>query len=75
MNTFDTIRQIISESNVIDLDTIKLETTFEELDMDSLEVFELIFQAENKFNIKVPNTELAIKDVQGIVNLIDSLRN
>lgn len=75
MNTFDTIRQIISENNVIDLDKIKLETTFEELDMDSLEVFELIFEAENKFNIKVPNTELAIKDVQGIVNLIDSLRN
>jgi acyl carrier protein len=75
MNTFDTIRQIISETNVIDLDKIKLETTFEELDMDSLEVFELIFEAENKFNIKVPNTELAIKDVQGIVNLIDSLRN
>lgn len=75
MDTFDTIRQIISESNVIDLDKIKLETTFEELDMDSLEVFELIFEAENKFNIKVPNTELAIKDVQGIVNLIDSLRN
>jgi acyl carrier protein len=75
MDTFDTIRQIISETNVIDLDKIKLETTFEELDMDSLELFELIFQAENKFNIKVPNTELAIKDVQGIVNLIDSLRN
>jgi acyl carrier protein len=75
MDTFDTIRQIISETNVIDLDKIKLETTFEELDMDSLEVFELIFEAENKFNIKVPNTELAIKDVQGIVNLIDSLRN
>ena len=75
MDTFDTIRQIISETNVIDLDKIKLETTFEELDMDSLEVFELLFEAENKFNIKVPNTELAIKDVQGIVNLIDSLRN
>jgi acyl carrier protein len=75
MDTFDTIRQIISETNVIDLDKIKLTTTFEELDMDSLEVFELIFEAENKFNIKVPNTELAIKDVQGIVNLIDSLRN
>jgi acyl carrier protein len=75
MDTFDTIRQIISEINVIDLDKIKLETTFEELDMDSLEVFELIFEAENKFNIKIPNTELAIKDVQGIVNLIDSLRN
>jgi acyl carrier protein len=74
MNTLDTIRQMISDKKGIDINLIKPETTLEELDIDSLDMFDLIFEAEEKFNITVPNKDLVIKNVKGVVILIESLR-
>ena len=74
MNTFDTIRQMISDKKGIDINKIKLETTLEELDIDSLDMFDVIFEAEEKFDVIVPNKDLVIKDIQGVVNLIETLR-
>ena len=51
-----------------------LSSTFESLDIDSLDTFDIIFDAEEKFGIKVPNEEVAIKTVQDVVTLIDRLR-
>lgn len=75
MDTFDTIRQMISDKKGIDVNLIKHETKLEELDIDSLDMFDVIFEAEDMFNITVPNKDLAIKDVQGMVDLINTLRN
>jgi acyl carrier protein len=74
MTTFDTIRQMISDKKGIDINQIKPETTLEELDIDSLDMFDLIFEAEEKFNIKVPNKDLTIKDIKGLIILIESLK-
>ena len=74
MNTFDTLKEIIVDKFEMDPATITPEATFETLEIDSLDTFDIIFSAEEKFGIKVPNEQVEIKTVQDVVNLIDRLR-
>ena len=74
MDTFETLRDIIAAKFEKTADEITLDATFESLDIDSLDTFDIIFEAEEKFGIKVPNEEVDIKTVQDVVTLIDRLR-
>ena len=74
MDTLETLRQIIADKFEKDLATITPDATFETLEIDSLDTFDIIFEAEEKFGIKVPNEEVSIKTVQDVVDLIDRLR-
>lgn len=74
MNTFETLRDIIATKFEKTADEITPASTFESLEIDSLDTFDIIFEAEEKFGIKVPNEEVAIKTVQDVVTLIDRLR-
>ncbi len=74
MDTFETLRDIIAKKFEKPAEEITLESTFESLEIDSLDTFDIIFEAEEKFGIKVPNEEVAIKTVQDVVSLIDRLR-
>ena len=46
--------KIIAEQAMLDPDTIKPETTLEDLDLDSLAVVEVVFGLEETFDISVP---------------------
>ena len=74
MNTFDTLKEIIVDKFEMDPATVTPEATFETLEIDSLDTFDIIFSAEEKFGIKVHNEQVEIKTVQDVVNLIDRLR-
>lgn len=74
MDTFTTLRDIIVDKFEKDPATITPDATFETLEIDSLDTFDIIFEAEEKFGIKVPNEQVDIKTVQDVVNLIDKLR-
>ncbi len=74
MDTFETLRDIIANKFEKSPEDITLDSTFQSLDIDSLDTFDIIFEAEEKFGIKVPNEEVAIKTVQDVVTLIDRLR-
>ena len=74
MNTFDTLKEIIVDKFEMDPATVTPEATFETLEIDSLDTFDIIFSAQEKFGIKVPNEQVEIKTVQDVVNLIDRLR-
>ena len=71
MNTFDTIRDLISKYKNIDIESIKLESTLEELDLDSLDMFQIIFEAEEAFDIEIDHLDDEIKTIQDIVNLLE----
>jgi acyl carrier protein len=47
--------RVIAETQRIPADTIKPESTFEELKIDSLDGINIIFAIENEFNINVPD--------------------
>lgn len=74
MDTFATLRDIIVDKFEKDPAEITPEATFETLDIDSLDTFDIIFEAEEKFGIKVPNEQVDIKTVQDVVSLLDRLR-
>ncbi len=74
MDTFETLRDIIATKFEKDPASITPDATFATLDIDSLDTFDIIFDAEEKFGIKVPNEQVAITTVQDVVDLIDRLR-
>jgi acyl carrier protein len=74
LDTFEVLRDIIAKKFEKSIDEVELTSTFESLEIDSLDTFDIIFEAEEKFGIKVPNEEVAIKTVQDVVTLIDRLR-
>lgn len=71
--TFETLKQIVIDKFDIEAAKILPEATLESLGLDSLDTFDMIFSAEETFNIKVPNAEVDIKTVEDVVNLIDRL--
>jgi acyl carrier protein len=74
MDTFTTVRDLIVEKFDKDPSDITLDTTLDTLAIDSLDTFDLIFLAEEKLGIQVPNAQVALASVADIVSLIDRLR-
>ncbi len=46
-----------------DAEEVKVETTFDELDADSLDVFQVISEIEDKFDIQIETEEGATVDL------------
>ena len=59
---------IVAAVKQVPRESIRLESTFEELGIDSLDRINILFELENEFDIDVPDDEArAITSVQGIV--------
>ena len=74
----DTISQrvisTIAKIRKIPPEQISLQTTFEELGMDSLDGLNLIFELEEEFNINVPDDQaLALRNVGQLVEGLKKL--
>ena len=74
MDTLKTLQEIISNKFDKPIEEITMEATCESLEIDSLDTFDIIFDAEEKFGIKVPNDEVDIKTIADVVQLLDRLR-
>ena len=73
---FQKVSGIIASKKGIQPADIKLSSSFEELDMDSLDSVELISDLEEFYNVSIPNQELlAIKTVNEAVNSLGKLVN
>ena len=73
MNSFEMVSNAIAKKLEIDVTTIKPESTLEELGLDSLDTVDIIFEAEDKLGIKVPNDQVDVKTIQDMTNLLDQL--
>jgi acyl carrier protein len=67
------VSNAIAKKLEIDVTIIKPESTLEELGLDSLDTFDIIFEAEDKLGIKVPNDQVDVKTIQDMTNLLDQL--
>ena len=54
---FEKIQEMMVESLSLEKDDIKLESTFESLEIDSLDVFELVTEIEEEFDIEIEDAE------------------
>lgn len=73
MDVLSKVKEIISEQLDIDPEGIEMESTFEEMDADSLDLVELVMALEEEFNIEITDEEIEnIKTVGDVVNHIQS---
>ncbi|MDO9534603.1 MAG: acyl carrier protein [Bacillota bacterium] len=72
MDIFGKIRSLISEQLDIDEEKITSETTFEDIEADSLDVVELVMALEEEFDLEIADEEVEkIKTVGDIVRYIE----
>jgi len=58
LSVFDKIKQIVVDQlSVEDEDQVTVETSFKDLDADSLDVVELIMALEEEFDIEIPDED------------------
>lgn len=70
---FEKMKSIISEQLGVDENNIELETSFkEDLDADSLDLFELVMAIEDAFNVEIPADDVA--ELHTVEEVIDYLR-
>ena len=73
---FETIKEILNTSEGIDPVLIKIDSTFEELNMDSLSGLALIDELEEKYDIKITNEEVfSIRSIKDAVSKIEERLN
>lgn len=57
MSVFEKVQDIIVEELGKEAEEIKLETSFDDLDADSLDVFQVISEIEDAFDIQIESEE------------------
>lgn len=68
---FEKIKKIMIEQLGLGEDDITMETSFEELGVDSLDLFQIIIEMEEEFGIQIEDAE-SIKTVGEAVHFVES---
>ncbi len=55
---FELARKILAEQLNIDMDKIQMDTTFEELEADSIDIVEMIMALEDIYDVEFPEDDL-----------------
>lgn len=71
---FEKVKEIIADQLGVDEETITLESSFkEDLQADSLDLFEMVMSFEEEFEVEIPTEDLeSILTVKDIISYIES---
>lgn len=79
MNIKDRVIEIIAEQAVLDPSDVKMDSTLEDLGIDSLGLVESIFAIEEEFDISVPfnanEPEQSDFDISSVASIISGIEN
>jgi acyl carrier protein len=65
---------IIAKTKHVPVETVAIDQTFEELNIDSLDAINLVFEVEEEFKISVPDDRLhSLRTIRDLVDGIDIL--
>ena len=67
---YEKLANIISEKMDIDISLIDMDSTFESLQLDSLDMVEIIMEIEDEFNVSIESAE-GLKTVADLVKFIE----
>lgn len=65
------VRRVIAETQKIDFETVRPESTFEELGIDSFDGVNLLFAVETEFDIAVSDADA--KQLRSVQDVIDGV--
>ena len=68
---FEEIREVICEQLGIEKEEVTLETTFDELGADSLDLFQIVIELEEKEEIQIEEVE-NLKTIKDAVDYVQS---
>jgi acyl carrier protein len=64
---------IVAETRRIPMETVTLDSSFEELNIDSLDAVEIVFALEEAFKVNIPNDVLSeIRTVRDVVERLEA---
>ncbi len=73
MSVESKVKGIISEQLEVSVDKLSPETTFEDIDADSLDIVELVMALEEEFDMEISDQEIEnIKSVGDVIKYIES---
>jgi acyl carrier protein len=68
------VLKVIASSKKIPLETVAIDSDFEQLGIDSMDTVEILFALENEFDISIPDEEVrAIRSVRQICEGVEKL--
>jgi acyl carrier protein len=67
---FEEIREVICEQLGIEKEEVELETTFQELGADSLDLFQIVIELEEKYDIQIEDVE-GLKTIKDAVDYVE----
>ena len=71
METLEKIEKIMVEYKEMEPGTLKPETTFEELELDSLDLVDMAMACEDAFGVNVEVDE-NMKTIQDLINIVEA---
>ena len=74
MAVFEKVREIICEELGKEQEEVTLESSFDDLDADSLDLFQVISEIEDEFDIQI-DTEGDLKTVGDLVAYVEAQQN
>ena len=69
--TIERVKELLAEHLEMEVEEITNETTFEDLDVDSLDTVEIMMEMEDEFGIEIKPGEVG-KSVQALAEYIDA---
>jgi len=66
------VLRIIAETQRKDAALVTIDSTFEELEIDSMDAVNIIFGLENEFSINVPDDE--VKNIRSVRDMVEGVR-
>jgi acyl carrier protein len=70
MSTYETIAKLLAETKDMDINDIKPEMTFGDLELDSLDVAELVMNLEDELGVPVEIDE-TLRTIADLVNKVE----
>ena len=67
---FEEIREVICEQLGIEKEEVEIETTFQDLGADSLDLFQIVIELEEKYDIQIEDVE-GLKTIKDAVDYVE----
>ncbi|HVY93401.1 MAG TPA: acyl carrier protein [Bryobacteraceae bacterium] len=65
------VLKIIADNQKKDVALVTIESSFEELNIDSMDAVNIVFALENEFNVNVPDEEM--KNIRSVRDIVEGM--